>query len=187
MREGVERGEPGWNEWEQTRLRLFHEEGRVCFDLFAPLTAEIFSRSRRIRNRVASRYPLVLIDDTQDTGNDQWACARALAEKSQLVCLADLDQLIFDHLPGVGPDRHPQDKSISTGRRGGLPKGGRRARSGGRFDLAAQHGFSPDPQRDLSSGAARCAPLAMNLIFSRASTFPGGMNIPDRTFRRPFK
>ena len=99
MREGVERGEPGWNEWEQTRLRLFHEEGRVCFDLFAPLTADIFSRSRRIRNRVASRYPLVLVDETQDTGNDQWACARALAEKSQLVCLADLDQLISDHLP----------------------------------------------------------------------------------------
>jgi DNA helicase-2/ATP-dependent DNA helicase PcrA len=108
MREGIERGEPGWNEWEQTRLRLFREEGRVCFDLFAPLTAEIFSRARRIRERVASRYPLILVDEAQDTGNEQWACAKALAEKSQLVCLADLDQLIFDHLPGVGPERVDQ-------------------------------------------------------------------------------
>jgi DNA helicase-2/ATP-dependent DNA helicase PcrA len=108
MREGVERGEPGWNEWEQSRLRLFREEGRVCFDLFAPLTAEIFSRSRRIRDRTASRYPLILVDEAQDTGNEQWACAKALAEKSQLICLADLDQLIFDHLPGVGPERVDQ-------------------------------------------------------------------------------
>jgi DNA helicase-2/ATP-dependent DNA helicase PcrA len=108
MREGIERGEPGWDEWEQTRLRLFKEQGRVCFDLFAPLTAEIFSRSHRIRDRVASRYPLILVDEAQDTGNEQWACARMLAEKSQLVCLADLDQLIFDHLPGVGPERVDQ-------------------------------------------------------------------------------
>lgn len=108
MREGVERGEPGWDEWEQRRLRLFRERGAVCFDLFAPLTAEIFSRSGRIRDRVASRYPLILVDEAQDTGNEQWACVEALKEKSQLVCLADLDQLIFDHLPGVGPERVDQ-------------------------------------------------------------------------------
>ena len=108
MREGVERGQPGWNEWEQSRLRLFREEGRVCFDLFAPLTAEILSRCQRIRDRTASRFPLILVDEAQDTGNEQWECVKALAEKSQIVCLADLDQLIFDHLPGVGPERVEQ-------------------------------------------------------------------------------
>jgi DNA helicase-2/ATP-dependent DNA helicase PcrA len=35
MREGVEPGDQSWPAWEQERLRLFHEEGRVCFDLFA--------------------------------------------------------------------------------------------------------------------------------------------------------
>jgi len=114
MREGVEPGEPDWPAWEQERLRLFHEEGRVCFDLFAPLTAELFSRARRIRDRVSSRYPLILVDEAQDTGNDQWACAHALSEKSQLVCLADLDQLIFDHLPGVGPERVDQIRAALT-------------------------------------------------------------------------
>jgi ATP-dependent DNA helicase UvrD/PcrA len=108
MREGIERGEPGWNEWEERRRRLFHDQGLVCFDLFAPLTAEIFFRARRIRDRVSRRFPLILVDETQDTSNEQWACAEALAQQSQLVCLADLDQLIFDHLPGIGPERVDQ-------------------------------------------------------------------------------
>ena len=108
MRGGIDRGEAGWNDWEQTRFGLFKDQGRVCFDLFAPLTAEIFSRSRRIRDRVASRYPLILVDEAQDTGNEQWVCTKLLGEKSQLICLADLDQLIFDHLPGVGPERVDQ-------------------------------------------------------------------------------
>jgi DNA helicase-2/ATP-dependent DNA helicase PcrA len=108
MREGIERGDPGWNEWEVTRLRLFHEEGRLCFDLFAPLTAELLARAKRIGDRIAKRYPLIIVDEAQDTANEQWACIKELAPKTQVVCLADLDQLIFDHLPGVGPERVDQ-------------------------------------------------------------------------------
>jgi len=93
---------------EARRRRLFHDEGRVCFDLFAPLALDLLTRARRIRDRVASRFPLILVDEAQDTGEQQWACVKTLAEKSQVVCLADLDQLIFDHLPGVGPERVQQ-------------------------------------------------------------------------------
>ena len=108
MRDGIERADPGWTEWEEVRLRLFRDEGRVCFDLFAPLTAELLARAKRIRDRVASRYPLILVDEAQDTGEEQWSCIKALSVNSQVICLADLDQLIFDHLPGVGPERVDQ-------------------------------------------------------------------------------
>ncbi len=105
LRGGIDTGDPGWAEWELERLRLFREEGRMCFDLFAPLMAELFARAHGIRDRVAARYPLILVDEAQDTGQMQWECTKALAERSQVICLADLDQLIFDHLPGVGPER----------------------------------------------------------------------------------
>jgi DNA helicase-2/ATP-dependent DNA helicase PcrA len=105
MRDGIEPNDPAWPAWEEKRRTLFHEKGKVCFDLFAPLTAELFRRAGRIRDRVAARYPLIIIDEAQDTGSAQWDCARALAEKATMICLADLDQLIFDHLPGVGPLR----------------------------------------------------------------------------------
>lgn len=111
MRDGIERESPAWTAWEATRRQMFHDHGRVCFDLFAPLTAEIMARARTIRDRVAKRYPLVLVDEAQDTGDEQWECVKLLAERSQVICLADPDQMIYDFLPGVGPARVGQIRS----------------------------------------------------------------------------
>jgi DNA helicase-2/ATP-dependent DNA helicase PcrA len=105
MRDGIERDSPAWQAWEESRRHMFHTQGRVCFDLFAPLTAEIMNRAQTIRDRVAARYPLILVDEAQDTGDEQWECIRLLAERSQVICLADPDQMIYDFLPGVGPSR----------------------------------------------------------------------------------
>jgi DNA helicase-2/ATP-dependent DNA helicase PcrA len=105
MRDGIERGHPAWAAWEVERWRLFQEQGQVAFDLFAPITAELLNRGKRIRDRVASRYPLILVDEAQDTGDEQWECVRLLSEKSQVICLADPSQMIYDFLPGVGPAR----------------------------------------------------------------------------------
>lgn len=108
MRSGIERGDPGWAAWETSRRRIFEEQGRICFDLFAPLAADILSNSRSIRKRVTARYPLIIVDEAQDTGDEQWDCIRLLAEQSQVICLADPDQMIYDFLPGVGPARISQ-------------------------------------------------------------------------------
>lgn len=104
---GIDRNDLLWTDWEERRRRLFFSEGRICFDLFAPLTADILTRNARLRNRMSDIYPLILIDEAQDTGNDQWECVRLLAEKSQAIFLADPEQMIYDHLPGVNPDRIP--------------------------------------------------------------------------------
>src|SRR5262249_52063992 len=111
MRDGIDVTSPGWAAWEGSRLKMFHEEGRVCFDLFAPLTADLLRKAESIRDRIAYRYPLILVDEAQDTGDSQWECARLLAAKSQLICLADPDQMIYDFLPGVGPARIDEIRS----------------------------------------------------------------------------
>jgi DNA helicase-2/ATP-dependent DNA helicase PcrA len=107
MSNGIEKDEedPAWQAWQKERERLFREEGRVVFDLFAPKAAELLMRSKCIRKIFSNRHPLVIVDEAQDTGPDQWACVKALADHSQIVCLADLDQQIFDFLPGIGPER----------------------------------------------------------------------------------
>ena len=105
MCDGIERPNPKWAEWEAKRRELFHAEGLVCFDLFAPMAAELMSRATRIRDRVASRYPLILVDEAQDTNDKQWECMRLLAARSQVICLADPNQMIYDFLPGVDPSR----------------------------------------------------------------------------------
>jgi DNA helicase-2/ATP-dependent DNA helicase PcrA len=101
-RAGLEERDPVWIE---ERERLFREEGRVAFDLFAVKAAALLGGSAVIRRLVADRYPLVIVDEAQDTAEDQWLCVKTLASLSQLVCLADLDQQIYDFRPGVTAER----------------------------------------------------------------------------------
>ena len=102
---GVKEGSAEWDDWLMERERMFHEEGKLVFDLFAPKAAELFTRSSLIREGVASRFPLIIVDEAQDTGPDAWRCIELLAPHTQVLCLADLEQQIFDYLPGVGPER----------------------------------------------------------------------------------
>src|SRR5687768_15860633 len=64
------------------RLRLATVEGRVCFDLFASYAADIVNGSDRIRRLVAEMYPVVILDEFQDTNLSQWQVVRALGKLS---------------------------------------------------------------------------------------------------------
>jgi len=105
MAGGINSSSPDWAAWETERLALFKRDGRLAFDLFAPLTRELLSKATRLRQRISACYPLVIVDEAQDTSSEQWGCMKLLAEHSQIICLADLDQMIYDHLPGVGAQR----------------------------------------------------------------------------------
>jgi DNA helicase-2/ATP-dependent DNA helicase PcrA len=92
-------------DWETERERLFREEGRVAFDLFSIKAHALLQGSMQLRRLFAKRHPLIVVDEAQDTADDQWQCVRLLAETTQLICLADLDQQIYDFRPGVSLER----------------------------------------------------------------------------------
>lgn len=94
--------------WEEERRRLARDEGRYCFDLFAQASAELLERSTSLRSLYCSSYPLVILDEFQDTGDDQWRMVQALARESEVVCLADPDQMIFEYRDDVDPRRLDQ-------------------------------------------------------------------------------
>lgn len=98
-------GNVDWRNWLAERERLFREEGKIAFDLFAENAADLLYRSSHLRRIVAQKYPLIIVDEAQDTNEHAWRCVELLAPHTQIICLADLDQQIFDHLPGVGPER----------------------------------------------------------------------------------
>ncbi|MFC6356616.1 UvrD-helicase domain-containing protein [Luethyella okanaganae] len=61
-----------------------------------------------IKEHVAARWSLVVVDEFQDTNDEHWALVRALSANARLVLLGDLDQCIYKVLPdnpGVGPQR----------------------------------------------------------------------------------
>ncbi len=86
------------------RRRLAAEEGFVCFDLFAEMSGELLHRSNKIRLLVSNAYPVIILDEFQDTAPDQWRVIQALGRDSQLLALADPEQRIFDFI-GADPKR----------------------------------------------------------------------------------
>jgi DNA helicase II / ATP-dependent DNA helicase PcrA len=89
---------------EAERLRLAREDGRVCFDLFAPSVSVILHESERIRRLIAAMYPLIIFDEFQDTNAGQWRVVQALGQISALIVLADSEQRIYDFI-GADPER----------------------------------------------------------------------------------
>lgn len=86
------------------RLRLACDEGRICFDLFAQYAGDILHRSERIRKLIATIYPMIILDEFQDTNAEQWRAVQALGVHSLLLALADPEQRIYDWI-GADPER----------------------------------------------------------------------------------
>jgi len=96
--------------WPAERRRLAAEESLYVFDTLASTVAELFERSADLRALYSSRYPMMMVDEFQDTNIDQWRVVRSLSEHSTTICLADPDQRIFDHLEGVDEHRLAEAK-----------------------------------------------------------------------------
>ncbi|MER7195592.1 UvrD-helicase domain-containing protein [Streptomyces flaveolus] len=91
--------------WEAETRRRASEEGTYVFDLLASTASSLLEGSAAVRDLYSNIYPLVIVDEFQDTNIDQWRVVKALSAASTVICLADPDQRIFGHLPGVDEDR----------------------------------------------------------------------------------
>lgn len=95
------------------RLRLARDDGRVCFDLYAPFAGDILHGSLRIRRLVTTMYPYIILDEFQDTNGPQWRVVQALGGLCKLLALADPEQRIFDWI-GADPARLDQFRATFT-------------------------------------------------------------------------
>jgi DNA helicase-2/ATP-dependent DNA helicase PcrA len=89
---------------EAEKYRLFEQEGRLHFDLFARLVGELFRRSDRLARIFSDSYPVIILDEFQDTNSDEWALIQQLGKRSRLIALADPDQRIYE-FRGADPRR----------------------------------------------------------------------------------
>lgn len=82
-------------DWAIERRRLATEDGILCFDQFAATVAELFERSASLCSLLGNTYPLIIVDEFQDTDDDQWRIVKALKNRTTIFCLADPEQRIF--------------------------------------------------------------------------------------------
>ncbi len=109
-----ERAEKQASEYAE-RVRLATEQGRVCFDFFARYVGDLLHCSARIRRLIASMYPVIILDEFQDTNASQWRVVQALGNFCRLIALADPEQRIYDWI-GADPARldHFREEFRST-------------------------------------------------------------------------
>lgn len=70
-----------------------------------PKTLELLRKGGPISDTLRSHWSLVVCDEFQDTGNDEWELLTLLMPNARLLLLADPNQMIFGHLPGVSDAR----------------------------------------------------------------------------------
>lgn len=146
------------DDWRAEQDRLYVEEGLVTYDQFAPRAAELLKRSAAARACFCAAYPLVLVDEFQDTDEEQWALVQALSGQSEIIGLGDGEQRIFEWRPGVSETRL-EDFGKALGCE--------------RFDFANENNRSP------ATGIAG---------FARSLLSPGAeLDFPDEIVRQRFK
>ena len=92
-------------EWSREEERLFTEDGRATYDQFAPRAAELLERSVVVRQCFSHAHPLILVDEFQDTDEEQWRLIRTLSVDSEVIALGDAEQRIYAWRKGVSATR----------------------------------------------------------------------------------
>lgn len=88
----------------QEKRRLFREEGLLHFDLFAEIAGLLLTRSKSLCQIICDAYPIIILDEFQDTNQEEWEFIRALGVHSTLIALADAEQRIYE-FRGADPKR----------------------------------------------------------------------------------
>lgn len=92
-------------DWDTERRRQATEAGLYCFDLFAAGAADLLERCAALRVLIADRFPMIIVDEFQDTDDNQWRIVKALSGVTDVFCLADPEQRIFDYRDDIDPRR----------------------------------------------------------------------------------
>jgi DNA helicase II / ATP-dependent DNA helicase PcrA len=141
-------------DWD-AETRELARRGIYVFDQLAPVTATLLERSPALRRLYSDRYPLVIVDEFQDTNLDQWRVIQALAQGSTIICLADPDQRIYEgFIPGVDEARLQQAIDLLKPKRFDLTGDNHRSAGNGILDYAnavllGQSASRPEAIHDL--------------------------------------
>jgi len=71
--------------------------GQVPFGQMLALASNLLAASPSIRNLVATRYTLVVVDEFQDTSDEQWRFLQLLVGDGDVLALGDPHQMIYGH------------------------------------------------------------------------------------------
>jgi superfamily I DNA/RNA helicase len=91
--------ESGWTSDEKVisdSLRtIARTKGLITFDVLVPLAESLLSKSTVLKSVISRQYPLIVVDEFQDTSEAQWKFLKELGEKTQVIAFGDPNQIIY--------------------------------------------------------------------------------------------
>ena len=81
------------------------EEGVVAFDLLLSLAIDVLESNPSICRILRRRFPLIVVDEFQDTSYQQWSLLKLMGGTSQVVAFGDPNQIIYGALHDATRDR----------------------------------------------------------------------------------
>lgn len=92
----------------ESRRRVLGDDGSsLPYDSLIPSAIQLLARLASLRAIVQRRWPLLIVDESQDCGTQHWDLIEALGIPRQ-VFLADPYQMIYRFVPGVSHERFQQ-------------------------------------------------------------------------------
>jgi len=96
---------PGDADVNTANRELFLTDGLVAFDYFADWSAEVLENFPLIRRAYVDAYPIIMLDEFQDTVDPQWRLLQNFVDDCALIALGDPNQRMYDWLPGANEHR----------------------------------------------------------------------------------
>jgi DNA helicase-2/ATP-dependent DNA helicase PcrA len=84
--------------YQSNLMSLAQQQGLLAFDVLIPLATSLLDQCPVIRSVVSRRFPLIVVDEFQDTSEQQWHFLRAVGSESQVLALGDPNQIIYSSL-----------------------------------------------------------------------------------------
>lgn len=89
----------------EARAKLLGTDtSQLTYNDLMPLTLRLLRENKPVLHLCQSRWSLVICDEAQDTNPDQFELMQALSAPQYLL-LGDVNQLIYEFVPGVSPER----------------------------------------------------------------------------------
>jgi len=86
-------------------FELARNEGLLGFDTLIPYANKVLNCSSTLLEIIQRKYSLILVDEFQDTSEEQWEMLKLLGDQTQTIAFGDPNQIIYSSLHSATEDR----------------------------------------------------------------------------------
>ena len=94
--------EKGWTNLDKDYYKklqtLAKTEGLLAFSVLIDFAIKLFTFCNSIREIIGRKYKMIIVDEFQDSSEEQWKLLRLLGQNSQVIAFGDPNQIIYSSM-----------------------------------------------------------------------------------------